>query len=84
MPVYPPIMKNSLPAMKRRWIITPDIFRQRTNGSLWRYIPTKAFLQRIPKSATALTAWWPTLWPEKLTLSLQNQSAGLPAIRWIL
>ena len=29
MPVYPPTMKNSLPAMRRRWTIIPAISSQR-------------------------------------------------------
>ena len=35
------------------------------------------------KNAKALTAWWPTRWPEKSTLSLLSRSAALPVIQWI-
>lgn len=34
MPVYPPTMRSSLPAMRRRWTIIPGTFNLRTSGSL--------------------------------------------------
>lgn len=80
---YPPIMKNSLPAMKRRWTTIPAISSQRKNGNLWRSILTKVSPRQIQKNAKALTAWWPILWPEKSTLSLPSRSAALPVIQWI-
>lgn len=56
MPVYPPTTRNSLPPMRRRWIITPDISSQsRTSGFLWRSIPTREYPPPTPRNATAST-----------------------------